>query len=264
MNSKEVKEIFNLIRQNRKLGVEKLYQTYYAQLYAIAFSIIKDHYKSQDIVHDVILRLLEMDDSLLPTDGELSWLATIIKNTTLNIINRDKKIEYRDGLGNLEEKNIEDTVDLEEFNKMIKDLDDMRKQVLSLRILGDYNFNEIGIILSIGARKARYYYNTALQKVKVAVVSLGITTMVFFVLVIVDILLTIFEKNVLFTSNSSGSLTNAILFPSLNLINELHYSMFFYYAIMGIISLTILAFFYHNAYELPTKAKRKKKNDKKN
>ena len=264
MNSKEVKEIFNLIRQNRKLGVEKLYQTYYAQLYAIAFSIIKDHYKSQDIVHDVILRLLEMDDSLLPTDGELSWLATIIKNTTLNIINRDKKIEYRDGLGNLEEKSIEDTIDLEEFNKMIKDLDDMRKQVLSLRILGDYNFNEIGIILSIGARKARYYYNTALQKVKVTVVSLGITTMVFFVLVIVDILLTIFEKNVLFISNSSGSLINAILLPSLILINELPYSMFFYYAIMGIITLTILAFFYHNAYELPTKAKRKKKNEKKN
>ena len=264
MNSKEVKEIFNLIRQNRKLGVEKLYQTYYAQLYAIAFSIIKDHYKSQDIVHDVILRLLEMDDSLLPTDGELSWLATIIKNTTLNIINRDKKIEYRDGLGNLEEKNIEDTVDLEEFNKMIKDLDDMRKQVLSLRILGDYNFNEIGIILSIGARKARYYYNTSLKKVKNTIIALGTITISLLVLFALNVIFAVLEvvptvgMGESFSSTIIGAITGQISYEQFDVM------WIEYTGYMFLLFTAILAFFYHNAYELPIKVKRKKKNEKKN
>lgn len=264
MDSKVVKEIFVLIRQNRKDGVEKLYLTYYAQLYAIAFSIIKDHHKSQDIVHNIILRLLEMDDALLPQDGELVWLATIIKNATFNEIKNGKKINYREELSNLEEKSIEETVDLEEFNKMIKDLDDERKQVLSLKILGDYSFKEIALILSIKPRKARYLYNTAVKNIKNTIIALGTIALSFFVLFVFNVIFAVLEVVPVVGAGQSFLTTiNGIV------IGQVGYENFDvtwveYTGYMFLLFTAIVTFFYHNANEVGTKAKRKKKDEKKN
>lgn len=266
MDSKVVKEIFIILRQNRKLGIERLYETYYAQLYAIAFSILKNHHKSQDVVQDVILRLLQMDEALFPTDGELTWLSTIIKNSALNEIKASQKCDYlRDIPIKLEAKNINETVDLEKFNEMIKDLDDERKQVLSLKILGDYSLKEIATILSLSVKKVRYLYNTSLKSIKVSTSILSIITTGFFVMFVVDILLTIFNVNIGFSQNIAGPLFNAISLIIPHYIQEWHYPMVYYFAFMGALSFTILLFFYYNAHDLPTKAKiRKKKNEKNN
>lgn len=264
MDSKIVKEIFVLIRQNRQKGVEKLYITYYAQLYAIAFSKIKDHYKSQDIVHNVMLRLLEMSDSLLPKEGELSWLATVIMNEAFNEIKKDKKICFIEGLGGLEEKHIEDSVDLEEFNKMIKDLDEERKQVLSLRILGGYSFKEIALIMSIKVRKARYLYNTSVKAVKNTIITLGTITISFFVIFVFNVIFAILE--VVPTASSGGSFSSTIMDMFTGQIGYEKFDVMWveYTGYVFLLFTAIFAFFYYNAYELGTRTKRKRKNEKRN
>ncbi|MBQ4072522.1 MAG: sigma-70 family RNA polymerase sigma factor [Clostridia bacterium] len=266
MDSKVVKEIFIILRQNRKLGIERLYETYYAQLYAIAFSILKNHHKSQDVVQDVILRLLQMDEALFPTDGELTWLSTIIKNSALNEIKASQKCDYlRDIPIKLEAKNINETVDLEKFNEMIKDLDDERKQVLSLKILGNYKFSEIAHIMPITAKKARYLYNTSIKSIKNTMKVLGSIAITFFLIFVLNVILAIIEVvPIIFVdgSLSIGFTDIFVIYKS----GERYISVGVEYTgYMFLLFTAILLFFYYNAHDLPTKAKiRKKKNEKNN
>ena len=74
-----VTEIFDLLRSGQQHdGVELLYKNHYNKMYGVAFSIVKKEDVSQDIVHNVIYKLMLLETSKFPASNELTWLYKVV------------------------------------------------------------------------------------------------------------------------------------------------------------------------------------------
>ena len=85
-----LKEIFAIMRKNRRVGVELIYNSYYNKMYGIAFSIVKNETITEDIVHNVCYKFLTMKEDLFPNSHEATWLYSVIKNESLMILRKGK------------------------------------------------------------------------------------------------------------------------------------------------------------------------------
>lgn len=118
-----ISDIFELLKNGKQCeGVDLLYKRYYRKMYGIAFSIVKKEDVSEDIVHNVICKLLLLNPSKLPTSSELTWLYTVVKNESLIFLRNDKHMISFDAVGIepiVEDKDIHDFIDMDSYYSMI-------------------------------------------------------------------------------------------------------------------------------------------------
>lgn len=161
IDDKELEKIFFDIKQNKIHGIEELYSKYKKMIYCIAFSILKKQEDSEDIMQMIFAKIYEMENSKLPTSNYASWLYSTTKNETINLLKKkkndipiDKIYEISDDNGELNK-----VIDNIEFNKLISKLNDKEKEIISLKILSNFSFEEIGKMLKepVGTVKWRYY-----------------------------------------------------------------------------------------------------------
>lgn len=161
VNNQELKEIFSNFSENKSTNFEKLYSKYKNIVYGIAFSILKNKTDAEDVVQIVFTKIYELDSSKFPTDKESSWLYSLTKNESLNVLKKAKNKVSLDNLYEIEDKNndIDKSIDYMQFNKLISKLSDKEKEIVSLKILSGFSFKEISALTNepIGTVKWRYY-----------------------------------------------------------------------------------------------------------
>ena len=161
IDDKELEKIFLDISQDKTSGIEKLYNKYKKIVYGIAFTMTKNKTDSEDIMQIVFTKIYEMDKSKLPKNKQSSWLYTITKNETINYIKKNKKDTSLENIYEIPDKNkeIDKVIDNIEFNRLISKLNDKEKEIISLKILSKFSFEEIGKLLNepVGTVKWRYY-----------------------------------------------------------------------------------------------------------
>ena len=59
-----------------------------------AYMVLRQESDAMDAVQNAALRLYTMDESLFPSDHELTWLHMVVKNEALMVL-RKKKPEFR-------------------------------------------------------------------------------------------------------------------------------------------------------------------------
>ena len=161
MNRKELKSIFLKIKKDDKKGIEELYSKYHKMVYGIAFSILKNKEDAEDIMQIVFAKIQELDKTKLPEDKEMTWLYTLTKNEALNYLKKKKEELSLDTIYEIENKNneIDEKIDSIEFNRLIRKLNKKEQEIISLKILSDFSFQEISELLNepVGTVKWRYY-----------------------------------------------------------------------------------------------------------
>ena len=161
VNNQELKEIFSNFSENKSTNFEKLYSKYKNIVYGIAFSILKNKTDAEDVVQIVFTKIYELDSSKFPTDKESSWLYSLTKNESLNVLKKAKNKVSLDNIYEIEDKNndIDKSIDYIQFNKLISKLSDREKEIVSLKILSGFSFKEISALINepIGTVKWRYY-----------------------------------------------------------------------------------------------------------
>ena len=161
MNKKELKSIFLKIKKDDKKGIEELYSKYHKMVYGIAFSILKNKEDAEDIMQIVFAKIQELDKTKLPEDKEMTWLYTLTKNETLNYLKKKKGELSLDTIYEIENKNneIDEKIDYIEFNRLIRKLNKKEQEIISLKILANFSFQEISELLNepVGTVKWRYY-----------------------------------------------------------------------------------------------------------
>lgn len=168
-----IEKIFELIRNGDKKGFALLYELHYNKMYGIAFSVCKNQHQSEDIVHNVIYKLWNLDIEKLPEQYELTWLYRVVKNEAISYIREERKDICIDTLYNLgiPDKHIEDTIDMESFLHTIKPLNEYQRIVVSLKILGGYTHKEISILLGKPIGTIQWLYNSSIKKLKILLTS---------------------------------------------------------------------------------------------
>ena len=126
------------------------------KLFRYAYSLLKDRAEAEDVVQEVFIRLWQKRDDLKHIDSIEAWSMTMTRNLTLDKF-RTRKLEFL-ALNNAE--NIADTravpdvmVEQSEIktdiDKIIDSLSGKQKQVIRLRDIEGYTYQEIGEIIGI-------------------------------------------------------------------------------------------------------------------
>ena len=181
MNKEELKSIFLKIKENDIKGLEELYSQYHTMVYGIAFSIVKHKQDAEDIMQIVFEKIQKLDKTKLPSDKETTWLYTVTKNETLNYVKKKKGEISLDTIYEIESKNneIDKKIDSIEFNQLIRKLNGKEQEIISLKILSDFSFQEISNLLNepVGTVKWRYY--KSLRSIKKMIGSLAMSVIAF-------------------------------------------------------------------------------------
>lgn len=167
INEKELKELFIELKNDNKIVFEKLYNKYNKLVYGIAFSILKNKEDSEDVVQNVMSKLYNLDKSKLPISKEASWLYTVTKNEAISIIRKtDKEINLEDIYEIDNNNEIEDIIDKENFNKLISNLNEKEKEIISLKVISNLSFKEIEKLIGEPINTIKWRYYNSIYKLK--------------------------------------------------------------------------------------------------
>lgn len=168
METHDIKEIIILIKSRDTLGFELLYKYYFRFMFSVAYSVLNNEEDCYDVIQTIMLRLMKLDESLFPTDHELSWLRTVIKNEALMKLRKDKNTVSLDDEIEIpiQDKRIEDFVDMEQFKSLIAPLNERQRKVVTMKILGDMTHKEISKVLSIPIGTVQWIYNTSIRELR--------------------------------------------------------------------------------------------------
>lgn len=169
----ELKDIFELLRNGESEALGLLYQSHYNRLYGIAMSVLNDANDAEDVVHNVIIKLYNLDKEKFPKDHELSWLYSVVKNEALDFKRKQKREAPLDCPVALNDKNIEQFADMDSYYSMIEGLNDMQRQIVTLKVLGGYTHREIAAMLNKPCGTVQWIYNTAVKKLRVLLSALA-------------------------------------------------------------------------------------------
>mgnify|MGYP005782447415 FL=1 len=131
-----------------------------------------------------------MDKSKLPNNNEATWIYSVTKNETLNFLQKKHSDISLENVYEIEDTDneINEIIDKDTYNRLISKLDDKEKEIISLKILANFSFDEIGTLLNKPTGTIKWKYYKSIHTLKILLSSLGM----FFVSFISSI---IFFKN---------------------------------------------------------------------
>lgn len=193
INVRELKELFIEIKYGNKIAFEKLYNNYNKLIYSVAYSILKDKQDAEDVVQTVFEKLYLIDKEKLPNRNESSWLYSITKNETINYLKRNKNNIDLDSIYNIEDENneINKIIDQDNYNRLISKLNNKEKEIISLKIISNLSFEEIGKLLKEPTGTIKWRYYKAVNTLKILLSNLGM-----FIITFVIGIKTLFNKKV--------------------------------------------------------------------
>ena len=181
INVKELEELFIEIKYGNKIAFEKLYNNYNKLIYSIAYSILKNKQDAEDVVQIVFEKLYLIDKEKLPNRNESSWLYSITKNETINYLKRNKNNIDLDSIYNIEDDNneINKIIDQDSYNRLISKLNNKEKEIISLKIISNLSFEEIGKLLKEPTGTIKWRYYKAVNTLKILLSNLGMFIITF-------------------------------------------------------------------------------------
>lgn len=181
IKARELKELFIEIKYGNRIAFEKLYNNYNKLIYNIAYSILKNKQDAEDIVQIVFEKLYLIDKEKLPNRNESSWLYSITKNETINYLKRNKNNIDLDSIYNIEDDNneINKIIDQDSYNRLISKLNNKEKEIISLKIISNLSFEEIGKLLKEPTGTIKWRYYKAVNTLKILLSNLGMFIITF-------------------------------------------------------------------------------------
>lgn len=179
INIKEsVHKDFENIKQDRSKYFDEFYRNNYDIVFRICLSILKDRDNSEDVAQNVFEKLLKMPVEKMPSEYESSWMYTVAKNECLQYI-RSRKNNASNSedniIENVESPNneIDNVIDDESYKELTNSLNKKQEQIISLKVVSDFTFKEIGQIMSMPTATVQWYYYKSIKSLKLAISNLA-------------------------------------------------------------------------------------------
>ena len=170
MDKKKIGELIFKISCNDDKAFEELYCTVKSAVFSFAYSICGNWHTSEDILHDVFLRIRKYAGNYKHNTSSLAWIHTITKNVTLNKIRSASQYDIKEPE---EMKNsffeddkssmVENRLMLEQVFKV---LNDVERQIVTLHAISDMKHSDIAAMLEKPYGTVLWTYSNAIKKLK--------------------------------------------------------------------------------------------------
>lgn len=153
-----------------RTDLEKLYRTYYMQVYSYVMTIVKDRAAAEEITQQTFYKAVVGKDKFRGGSGEFTWLCAIAKNLAFDEFRQaairseltDELPESKPGF----ESQLEDKDATLRIHMTLHTLDEPYKEVFQLRVFGELSFRDIGRIFGKSENWARVTYHRAKLKIQ--------------------------------------------------------------------------------------------------
>ena len=153
------------------MDYEKLYNSYYMQVYSYAVALTKNPEQAEEIAQHTFVKALSSKAGYKGKSSELTWLCSIAKNLYYDELRRNQHIS---SLG--ENLHISSEVDIEQavsdsdmafrIHLVLHKLEEPYKEVFQLRVFGELSFSQIATIFGKTESWARVTYHRARLKIQ--------------------------------------------------------------------------------------------------
>lgn len=167
--------IFAVLNEQQRELVEKLFQEHHAQFQQISFKIVNSEPDAEDVVSAVYIKIMDNIERIseLPCPEMAAFCVTMVKNTSIDMIRRSKKLVSTDDW-EMESTDPEDDVesicirnaDIQKLAKLVGGLSDEDKHLIQLRYELELGFSEISELLGISEENAKKRAQRLVKKLK--------------------------------------------------------------------------------------------------
>ncbi len=156
------------------LDYEKLYNSYYLQVYSYVMTIVKSRSVAEEVTQNTFFKAMTARRSYEGKASELTWLCSIAKNLAIDECRKNSKfaeldedtLETSEGMADTVEDKVEDQDTALRIHLVLHELQEPYKEVFQLRVFGELPFSQIGMIFGKSENWARVTYHRARLKIK--------------------------------------------------------------------------------------------------
>jgi len=163
-------ELIDGLKEGNKYAQMKIYKLYYKAMYNTALRILNDRTEAEDVMQESFLTAFQKIDNYSGTGSFGSWLKRIVVNNSIDALGKSRFNLSLDEIGDVElDDSKENYLEIlnykvDEIKKMIFNLSDNHRMILSLYLLEGYDHEEISQILDISYNTSRTRYSRARKK----------------------------------------------------------------------------------------------------
>ena len=153
------------------MDYEKLYNSYYMQVYSYAVALTKNPEQAEEIAQHAFVKALSSKAGYKGKSSELTWLCSIAKNLYYDEIHRKQKLIGMEDVDNAPsnddlEGSVSDADAAFRIHMVLHDLEEPYKEVFQLRVFGELSFAQIASIFRKTESWARVTYHRARLKIQ--------------------------------------------------------------------------------------------------
>ncbi len=153
------------------MDYEKLYNTYYMQVYSFLLSLTGNRDTAEEITQHTFFKAITAKAQFGGRSDELTWLCSIAKNLYYDELRACRRVT---DTGELEKLSAEEDVERAVVEKdtafrihlILHSLEEPYKEVFQLRVFGELSFGQIAAIFGKTESWARVTYHRARLKIQ--------------------------------------------------------------------------------------------------
>lgn len=168
--------LFGQITNYEEEIISNIFSKMNVKMYNISFKILRDKYDAEDAVAQTFYKIADNIEkiSALPCPQIEPYCVIILKNETMNIIRKRKKIihtedvdyfDHEDGNYDIEDEYLE-KANKEQLLSCVNKLSDDEKNLIYLRYVYEMGFKEISALLKITEEAAKKRSQRILKKLR--------------------------------------------------------------------------------------------------
>lgn len=157
MDNKLVRSFFN----KEDWAVKRLYEQYSRLVKHIAYDILHDNSLGDDVVNETFIHLLNRGH-LENSNTFLAYMCETAKNISLNILKERNRYEYLN-----QEVAVQEEISNNLLDILRNNLDEVDYNVLVLRAVLEYPFNDIAELYRLTSSSVRGIYHRSKKKAQV-------------------------------------------------------------------------------------------------
>lgn len=162
-------EIIEELRQANYAHFDEFYNATKKNVFFTIASIIKDKSTIDDLMQDTYIKFLENISKYQKNTKINAYLSTVAHNIAINYYNREKRLVHDedviDYIPNDDDKSKNKYENIEVLD-MLKDLDDVSKEIVILHTINDLKFKDISKIVDKPLGTVLWIYNKAIKELR--------------------------------------------------------------------------------------------------
>lgn len=159
--------------ETREQFIERTLAEYESPLIGYAASILHDLDRARDVVQDTFIRLCQQDPSKL-RENVKTWLFTVCRNRSLDVLRKDKRIQPLDevrwkrvaGSGLQPDQQAERDEQMARVMRCLDRLSDNQREVILLKFQQGLSYQEIVEVTGLTSGNVGFLIHTGLKRLR--------------------------------------------------------------------------------------------------